>query len=146
MIIRRPARADEREWLFQLHKAVMRERVESLFGPWDDERQRERFSTRDPRNTTEIIEADGVRAGAIHWRITDGSLYIDLIEVRPEFQSRGIGGQVLLAACREAAASGMDATLQVRKGNPARRLYERLGFVTDGSTETHFLMRRSADS
>jgi ribosomal protein S18 acetylase RimI-like enzyme len=31
-------------------------------------------------------------------------------------------------------------TLQVLKVNPARRLYERLGFRVTGETPTHFLM------
>jgi hypothetical protein len=32
----------------------------------------------------------------------------------------------------------------VLKVNPARRLYERLGLVIVGATDTHYLMRRPA--
>jgi ribosomal protein S18 acetylase RimI-like enzyme len=33
-------------------------------------------------------------------------------------------------------------TLQVLKVNPARRFYERLGFVVEGEDDAHFKMRR----
>jgi hypothetical protein len=41
----------------------------------------------------------------------------------------------------DASASEGDVVLRVMKRNRARRLYQRLGFVGDGETETHFLMR-----
>ncbi len=36
--------------------------------------------------------------------------------------------------------------LQVIKGNPARNLYERLGFTVTGETDTHLLMLRPVQS
>ncbi len=143
IIRRRAARPDEWEWLFQLHRATMREGFEILYEPWDDARQRSAFNNRDPRNHVEVIEVDGVAAGAIHSRTDpDGSLYIQLVEVLPSHQSKGVGTYVLSAAIGGAEQAGRDTTLETHKRNPAKRLYERLGFVVEGETETHLLMRR----
>ena len=40
----------------------------------------------------------------------------------------------------EAERQGLPLNLQVLQGNPARRLYERLGFAATGETETHIMM------
>ena len=40
----------------------------------------------------------------------------------------------------EAAQQGIPLWLRVLQGNPARRLYERLGFVAHEGTETHIKM------
>jgi hypothetical protein len=37
--------------------------------------------------------------------------------------------------------TGKPVVLQVLKANRARRLYERLGFVMTGESETHYVMR-----
>jgi ribosomal protein S18 acetylase RimI-like enzyme len=141
----RVARADEWEWLYQLHRATMRERFEALYEPWDEAQQRVAFDAREDH--VEVIEADGVAVGAVHSRTEqDGSLYLQLIEVLPAYQSNGIGTSVFRAAISGAKHDGRDTTLETHKLNPARRLYERLGFVVEGETDTHLLMRRRADA
>ncbi|PZF60406.1 hypothetical protein DEI92_08730 [Curtobacterium sp. MCBD17_034] len=54
----------------------------------------------------------------------------------------GIGAAVLSWVLDEAAKAQRGTLLQVHKLNaPARRLYERLGFVRFDDTETHHLLR-----
>ncbi len=55
--------------------------------------------------------------------------------VAPEARGRGIGSLVLDDVVRAARALGARVLLQVADGNPARRLYERAGFVDTGSRE-----------
>ena len=45
------------------------------------------------------------------------------------FQRRGIGGGLLRLIQEEAGEAGAGLTIHVEAFNPARRLYERLGFV-----------------
>jgi GrpB-like predicted nucleotidyltransferase (UPF0157 family) len=52
-----------------------------------------------------------------------------------------LGTAIICGAMTEAALRGLPVALQVFKGNPARHLYERLGFTVVGETSTHFLMR-----
>ena len=58
----------------------------------------------------------------------------------PEVQKAGLGTELMRSAMAMAAEIGVPARLQVLHVNPARRLYERLGFVIHGTTETHYLM------
>ena len=63
------------------------------------------------------------------------------IEILPEYQNRGVGSAVIRDVLAQAQAEGLPVGLQVLKVNPARRLYERLGFNVVGETATHYLMR-----
>lgn len=50
------------------------------------------------------------------------------IGVKPDARNRGIGETLMRALIGEAACRGLGLCLGVRSENPARRLYERLGF------------------
>jgi ribosomal protein S18 acetylase RimI-like enzyme len=61
------------------------------------------------------------------------------VAVLPAYRGQGVGTQLLTALLRMAATHYRAVSLSVWKENPARRLYERLGFVTvreDGVTLT----------
>ena len=62
------------------------------------------------------------------------------IQLLPEYQGRGIGRQVIEDLQREARSSGVPLKLSVLKVNPAKRLYERLGFVVVQEKATSFEM------
>jgi ribosomal protein S18 acetylase RimI-like enzyme len=61
-------------------------------------------------------------AGPDRFRVVD-------ISFLPEARGRGHGGALLRDLIAAARASRRGVGLSVRHGNPARRLYERLGFV-----------------
>jgi ribosomal protein S18 acetylase RimI-like enzyme len=72
-----------------------------------------------------------------------GRLYVDrsAVEVRlvdialvPEVRGRGLGRSLLTDLVGQAAAAGLPVRLSVVSGNPARRLYARLGFRSTGWT------------
>lgn len=65
---------------------------------------------------------------------------IDL-SILPSFRNRGIGSDVLRDLQREATRRRIPVLLSVTIGNPARRLYERLGFILACSTELYASMR-----
>ena len=52
------------------------------------------------------------------------------LHVHPEFQNRGIGSRLVLAAVRQARAAGFPAMYLIVEGPnlPARRVYEKAGF------------------
>lgn len=63
------------------------------------------------------------------------------IQLAPELQGLGLGRALLQEYIAEARAAGRDVTLHVLKANPARGLYERLGFVVEGEDADEFHMR-----
>lgn len=136
----RAVRRGESEWLYALHKAAFRDRVEELFGAWDEVDQRTQWARRDPNATIEVITVDGRGVGAVHTKIGD-TFEVDLIEVHPDVQRAGLGGAVLRQLITRAAP--LDMTLRTHKGNPALQLYQRVGFEGVGETDTHHLLRRT---
>ena len=138
---RRPATRGDQDWLFDLHEAAMRERAESMFGQWDRAWQREHFDARDPSNTVEILSIAGEDLGAVHWRHSGDETYLELIEVHPAAQGRGVGEAAIRSLAADARASGRSLTLRVNKNNRARSLYRRMGFEVTHETATHLSLR-----
>ena len=136
----RPATQEDHDFLWWLHCATMRPYVEKTWG-WDEQWQAQHFRDRFDPATGEIIEGDGVPIGCISVERQKDRVFLSVIKIAPEYQSRGIGTKLVRALLNEADSRGVPVELQVLKVNPARRLYERLGFAVVGETETHYLMR-----
>jgi ribosomal protein S18 acetylase RimI-like enzyme len=88
-----------------------------------------------------IITCDGADVGWLQSRIEDEALYLVQLFVDAPFQGRGIGTETLERLVNEAARAGRSMTLGVVKSNPARRLYERLGFEITHEDDRKFWMR-----
>ena len=140
-ISRRKATADNLEFLLTLHKGALGDYITETYGPWDDTWQRERLAQRLGSGTIEVLQVESRDIGIIEiFREPDG-LYLSEFEMMPEFQRQGLGSIVLSELIAEARALKLPIDLQVFKVNPARRLYERFGFVVIGETPSHYAMR-----
>lgn len=71
-------------------------------------------------------------AGRLLLGETGGSLRILDILVAPALRGQGVGGALLSTLLGQAGQAGWRVSLHVAKGNPAQRLYERLGFTVVG--------------
>jgi len=136
----RQATHDDYDFLYQLHVEAMREYVEATWG-WQEEWQQEYFARKfDPENR-QIIQIDGQDAGVIVLEQRVEELYIGLIEILPAFQRRGVGTFIVRQLISTAHSDGLPVSLHVLKTNaPARRLYERLGFVIDQDESVRYKM------
>ena len=133
----RPIKTEDFEFLWKLHNAALKNYVEQTWG-WDETFQRKTFEADfDPKNG-EIIVFDGNDIG-FWWTIEkENEILLASIRLLPEFQNRKIGTRLIQELIRDSEKS---IRLQVLKINPARNLYEKLGFKIEGETGTHFLMR-----
>ena len=77
----------------------------------------------------DVIEVDGRPAGRLYVDRWPAEIRIVDIALAPEFRGQGVGTQLLRELIAEAQASGRPVTIHVEQGNPARRLYERMGFA-----------------
>ena len=59
-------------------------------------------------------------------------LYLRQIHLIDGFRGRGIGSTLIGVELKRGAESGRPVTLDVMHGNPARRLYVKLGFESTG--------------
>ena len=93
-----------------------------------------------PGATLDLIEAGGEPAGQlyVHWGNSD--IRIMDIALLPKFRGRGIGTRLLRELLDAGRASGRSVSIHVERGNPARNLYERLGFRAVGDHGIHVLM------
>ena len=136
----RPATMQDYNFLYDLHRATMKDIVAQTWG-WDDARQEQHFRQRFDPAARQIITFRGLDIGVLSVVERETDVFLQVIQVLPDYQRQGVGTSVIQSVLREAHRKGKPVALQVIKANRARRLYERLGFVTTGETETHFLMR-----
>ncbi|MCJ1886619.1 GNAT family N-acetyltransferase [Pseudomonas sp. LA21] len=66
------------------------------------------------------------------------------IALLPEWRGHGIGTHYLKALIDEADQAGTAIRLFVEAANPARRLYDRFGFVVCGDNRAYLQMQRGA--
>jgi ribosomal protein S18 acetylase RimI-like enzyme len=133
--------ADEvdRDFLWHAHKAAMKGYVSQTWG-WDEAWQQQYFRDHVLPERIQVIEVEREPAGFLELDVRDDCLFVTNLELLPAYQGKGIGGELLRSVQTEAAASRLPVRLQVLRVNPARRLYERLGFRQTGETDTHYQM------
>jgi ribosomal protein S18 acetylase RimI-like enzyme len=145
LIALRSTAPEDREFLWSLHRETMQDYVDKTWG-WDGNRQRERFDDKFDPELLQIIEYDRQPIGYISVRRPGAEIFLAAIEIALAFQNRGIGTQLISNLLNEADGLRIPVKLLVLKVNPARRLYERLGFQCIGETTTHFVMEREPRS
>lgn len=142
----RKATSADRDWLYDLHRSALGPYVEQIWG-WDEAWQTRHFDEHFVPDRIQIALLGSEAVGMLQWEERGAVIYIRQIAVLPEHQNRGVGRAILERLCSRSAEEEKDVSLQVFKINErARRLYERLGFVVDGESETHYSMRWSQGS
>jgi ribosomal protein S18 acetylase RimI-like enzyme len=101
---------------------------------------RERWNVKE----VEIITSDGENVGWMQSSIRNDGRYLEQIFIDAPFQRRGIGTTIIHRLVDRANRAGQPVTLGVVKTNPARHLYQRLGFRITHEDERKFYMRREA--
>jgi GNAT superfamily N-acetyltransferase len=150
----RPIRADDRAFLLRLY-ATTRE-AELAQVPWTEPQKaaflQMQFEAQDRayRASFPTARLDLIESGTESGREPIGRLYVDagaaeirLIDIAllPEEQRKGLGTALLQQLIEEARTASLPLTLHVEQSSPARRLYERLGFVAQSQDGLHISMR-----
>jgi ribosomal protein S18 acetylase RimI-like enzyme len=91
---------------------------------------------------TRIITLDGADIGWLQSATREGTFFLAQLFVDAAHQGRGLGTAVMHQLIGEATARNQAMTLGVVKINPAKRLYDRLGFRVTREDDRKFYMRR----
>ena len=135
----RSATEDDKDLLFETFKRSMREYIEWAWG-WDEAFQRQGFWNSFAVENFKVVCVAHQFAGALYVDESDQHHWVRTIFLKPEFQGLGIGGSLLKHEASRANDAGKPLVLKVIKINPARRLYERLGFqVVNEDGPTYFM-------
>jgi GNAT superfamily N-acetyltransferase len=116
------------EPLLTLRIDVMREHLERVFR-YKPSRARRIFREHFDEPGLRLILVDGERAGCVGFRIGEAEIKIDSFYLDRRYHNRGLGSTILKVLLAEADALGLPTRLEVLRGSPADRFYERHGFV-----------------
>jgi ribosomal protein S18 acetylase RimI-like enzyme len=136
-----PARPEHLPILEELMNVTIRPWVEVMFERWNPEMARDSIRDDVVNQRASLLLVGDQIAGVLALRDEPQRLHLEKIYIHPDFQRRGLGTRVVRDVIARAADRPL--TLRVLTVNPARALYERLGFVvTETTSEFHFMERR----
>ena len=137
----RPARKADFDFLYHLVVVCMKAYVEATWG-WDDDFQQDYFARNFDISGCQIVVVDGCDAGQITTIDQGDNIFISAIYILPQYQGAGIGTALIQGVFEQARHLDVPVTLRVLTANkPARRFYERLGFVETADNRTHRMMK-----
>lgn len=88
-----------------------------------------------------IIVVDGVDTGWLQISESEQEISLYQIHIGPGYRSRGIGTRLMQDLLARGRQQRKPVSLYVVRNNPARALFERLGFKVVGEDETKLHMR-----
>jgi ribosomal protein S18 acetylase RimI-like enzyme len=148
-LILRPSTTADRVLLEAIYASTREPELALL--PWDDATKgaflAQQFDAQDkhyreyyPGATFDVIEVDDVPAGRLYVYWGEAEIRIMDIALLPEFRGRGIGTRLVREVLDAGRASRRSVSMHVERGNPARRMYERLGFQAVSEHGIYVLM------
>ena len=135
----RQAQDRDADFLYALHVATMKEYVDRTWG-WDDGFQEAIFRKNHNPAEMQIITGNGQDIGMISVEERGKEFFLRTIAIHPTYQRQGLGTSIIQQIIADAARQMKSTSLRVLKVNPAKRLYERLGFRIIEETPTHYIM------
>jgi ribosomal protein S18 acetylase RimI-like enzyme len=150
----RPAGDADRAFLVEVYASTRAHELAMV--PWTDEQKAafiaHQFAAQDVHYRTyyegaslDVIEVDGESAGRLYVDRGPSDIRVIDIALAPAFRGRGIGSGLLRSLIAEAQETGRRVSIHVEMNNPARRLYERLGFRAVGERGLYVLMEHAPD-
>ncbi len=133
----RPVSSSDRDFLLQVYASTREEELRLV--DWSADQKaafvRMQFEAQDAYYrehyhpaTFDVVEVDGEPVGRLYAARWDDEIRIIDVALLREHRGRGIGTTLIRSLLDEAAATGKRLSIHVESHNPARRLYERLGF------------------
>jgi GNAT superfamily N-acetyltransferase len=95
-------------------------------------------------NIYSIVRWQGDDIGALAVRREPTHIQLDQMFILPSHQNQGVGTHLIRRLAQEAKTAAKPLRLRVLSVNPARRLYEREGFVVTSVTPERIFMERHA--
>lgn len=135
----RPATLADLEPMMAIGHEGIRPHVEAIRG-WDELEEERGFRRHFTPDSISIVMVDGRPVGYLKVEVRRDHLYLDGIYLKASHRGRGLGARLVSDLMERSGAEGKSLRLRVLRTNPARRLYERLGFRVTGSDGEHFYM------
>jgi ribosomal protein S18 acetylase RimI-like enzyme len=151
----RPVTKDDEKFLWGVYCSTRLDELRPV--PWTEE-EKVAFLTMQFRAQAEhyervyekadflIIMRHGVDIGRLYIDRMPNEIHLIDIALLPEFRGGGIGAALMKEILEEGRTSGRKVTIYVENFNPARHLYDRLGFRHVDDNGVYHLMEWRADA
>ena len=136
----RTATAADMAELNRLHTENMQAYVERVY-PWNATLFKDNFVA----SEYQIIESNHNILGFFKLVVSQ-DIYLAEIQIAGSYQNRGIGSKIIKELIEKARVSNRRIWLKVVRGNPALKLYQRLGFVVFETSSTHLKLELTTNS
>lgn len=148
----RPVEDGDLPFLAEVYASTRREELAPL--PWTEaekdgflrsqfEAQRRHYEEHFPDCAFLVIERAGDPVGRLYVDRREDEIRLVDIALLPESRGNGLGTAILKRVLEEGRRKGLPVRIHVERENPARRLYERLGFREGGEHGVYLLMEWS---
>lgn len=123
-----------------VHHRVYHDVVVRQFGAWDEPLQDRFFDAKWSEYLHQILLLDGALIGFLSVVDKPDCVYLNEIQILPEYQGRGIGSQIIKELQDKSRTLKLPLRLQVLLQSNALALYRRHGFTEISTTDTHSCM------
>jgi ribosomal protein S18 acetylase RimI-like enzyme len=146
----RPKSEADRSFLAALYASTRTQELAMV--PWSDEQKQAFLQWQFDAQTTHydthyegadflIVELDGAPIGRLYADRRPEDIEIIDIALLPQFRGAGLGTRLLRDVLGEAEAGGKSVKIYVEHFNPARHLYDRLGFQHVDTNGVYHVMK-----
>ena len=137
----RKCKYSDADYILKLKELCIKWYIEIIYG-WNIEVQREKniHELQKHKDDMRILIKDGKDIGVTTFYEENNQYVVGLIMIHPEYQGEGLGSKIIKEYIDLAKKSNKKIKIKVYKENPAKRLYERLGFEIYNEDDTHLYL------
>jgi GNAT superfamily N-acetyltransferase len=136
----RPAARADFAFCWPIYRDSMKPLIEAT-GPWNEAAQHKLVEQAVADTGTSILQQEDADAGWLQVEETRHVVLLKQLFLLPAVRNHGLGTSFLPWMKERADRKRKDLTLEVLSNNPARRLYERLGFQAVTTANGKITMR-----
>ncbi len=125
--IERQATESDSDFLYELKKSAEYDAIEAVFG-WDECVQRRLHRSELKQAFPTIVQIGEGAIGSYLFQEFSDHFYLGRFFLLPQFQGKGLGGNILAKVVLEADTECKPIRLCYLQGNRVERLYQRFGF------------------
>ena len=130
------------DFILNLKELGMKWYIEKIYG-WDIDIQREKtkHEIENHKNDMRIIEIDNNDVGVTTFYEENNEYVVGLIIVHPDYRGKGVATNIIKKYIDIAKKNNKNIKIKTYKFNPAKKLYERLGFKIYNEDDTHVYLK-----
>ena len=138
----RQSNADDAPLFYHVIEQTMREFIIATWGKWNESRvlQESREDSISPN--AQVIQIGDIAVGVFLVERLLTHIQLEQIYLLPEYQRLGIGSALVHRLTTEASQSQLPIRLRVMAINPAKKFYEKVGFIVTEVTSEFFRMEK----